>query len=59
MIWQSEAFIYGLILANVVTVAALLAWAWRRGLLGPSDALAQMPIEDTPPDEKELEREPS
>lgn len=32
-IWMSEAVTYGLMILNVLVVASLLLWAWRRGHL--------------------------
>jgi len=36
-IWRSEVLLYGFMILNLLAVAAALAWAWRRGLLGAPD----------------------
>jgi hypothetical protein len=36
-IWRSEVLLYGFMILNVLAVAAALAWAHRRGLLGGPD----------------------
>lgn len=43
-IWRSEAVLYGFMIVNAIAVAAALAWAWRRGLLGgPDDPMTASP----------------
>jgi hypothetical protein len=54
-IWMSEAFNYGLMILNVVVVASLLVWAWRRGHLDDLES-AGAAVAPTPP-RKEGDRE--
>ncbi len=46
MIWKSEMVLYGLMILNVLGVAACLVWAWRRGLLKDLDSAATAMFEE-------------
>ncbi len=39
-IWTSEAFTYGLMILNVLALAGLLLWAWRKGHLDDLESAA-------------------
>ena len=49
MIWQSEAVLYSLMIANVLAVCGGLLWAWRRGHLSDLESAGDVLFEDTAP----------
>ena len=49
MIWQSEAFLYGLMISNVLGIGLALLWAWRRGHLSDLEAAGDVLFEESAP----------